>query len=221
MKIRKVVASCLLGLCVMGIGVSTNELFVSDIRADNSNQLLVERFTQEHIETSSNPESQSTSGKPSDAPRKPENTKNKQESTIAVLSAEKLGKLPVVEGVLDDYTANQRLIDEGLVVRYQSTADIGSDAGNTALIGHRLTHGSVFKHVPDMEVGERLTLTTATGEHTYEVIKPVFRIEPEENWVLSSPLAGESIEDRSLLTLITCGNWLTSHREVVVLEKVP
>lgn len=220
MKIRKVVASCLLALCALGIGVSTNELFVSDIRADSSNQLLVEQFTQEHSETSSNPEPLSTSGKPSDAPRKPDNAESKRESTIAVLSAEKLGKLPVVDGVLDDYTANQLLIDMGLVVRYQSTADIGSNAGNTALIGHRLTHGSVFKHVPDMEVGERLTLTTATGEHTYEVIKPAFRIQPEENWILTNPLKGESIEGRSLLTLITCGNWLTSHREVVVLEKL-
>lgn len=220
MKVRKVIATCLLALCSLGIGVSTNELFISDIQADSTNERLVEQFTQEHSETSSKPEPQSTSGKPSDSHRKHENMKSEQVSTIAILSAQRLGKLPMVEGVLDDYDANQRLIDEGVVVRYQSTADIGSDTGNTALIGHRLTHGSVFKHVPDMEVGERITLTTSTGENTYEVIKPAFRIQPDENWVLSNPLNDESIEDRALLTLITCGNWLTSHREVVVLEKV-
>lgn len=220
MKTRKILASCMILVGVSAGGWAGNELFVSDIRADSSNELLVDEVEQQILTpviTGNASEHFARDSRASITAEK--SAKTPDSRAYAVLNAEKLGKLPVVQGELDDYDANQLLINEGLVVRYQSTNEITGKPGNTALIGHRLTHGSVFKHVPDMKIGEKLTLTTVDGIYEYEVVSESRRTSADDNSPLYEPLGvGVDIEDRTLLTLITCGNWLTDHREVVVLE---
>lgn len=219
---RKIVASCLLVAGITAGGWAGNELFISDIRANTSNETLVSEVEQQ-ILTITTPSSHFELGerdeKGEEAAKK--SSESPDSRAYAVLEAKKLGKLPVVQGKFDNYEANQALINEGLVVRYQSTNEIGADAGNTALIAHRLTHGSVFKHVPELKLGEKLTLTTAGGIYEYKVISESRRSEATDNSPLYEPL-GEGVDTggRTLLTLITCGNWLTDHREITVLELV-
>lgn len=219
MKARKILASCLLVAGIGAGGWATDELLISDIHAHNANENLIAEVEQQFtapVEVRGISETGSR-----DATGGMTAKKSTDSRAYAILEAEKLGKLPVVQGELDDYEANQALINEGLVVRYQSTSEIGNKPGNTALIAHRLTHGSVFKQVPDMKLGEKLTLTTADGSYEYEVIKESRRTLPTDNSPLYEPLGrGADIKGRKLLTLITCGNWLTDHREVVVLELV-
>ncbi|MGP4993727.1 sortase domain-containing protein [Glutamicibacter ardleyensis] len=220
MKTRKILASCMILVGVSAGGWAGNELFVSDIRADSSNELLVDEVEQQilnPVTTGNTSEHSARDGRGQLTAKK--SAKTPDSRAYAVLNAEKLGKLPIVQGELNDYDANQSLINEGLVVRYQSTNEISENPGNTALIGHRLTHGSVFKHVPDMKLGEKLTLTTSDGVFEYEVVSESRRTLATDNSPLYEPLGvGVDTEDRTLLTLITCGNWLTDHREVVVLE---
>lgn len=219
MKARKMLAGCLLVAGITAGGWATNELFISDIHAHNANETLVAEVEQQitapvKVRAVSEPPSGDRNGGMTAK-------KSTDSRAYAILEAERLGKQPVVQGELNDYNANQALINEGLVVRYQSTNEIGDRPGNTALIAHRLTHGSVFKQVPDMKLGEKLTLTTADGSYEYEVIKESRRTLPTDNSPLYEPLGrGADIKGRKLLTLITCGNWLTDHREVVVLELV-
>lgn len=222
MKIRKIVAGCLILVGVSAGSWAGNELFVSDIKADTANESIVESLEQQILNPVISPaQSQQSSGDKKPLLTSEKTTKTPDSRAYAVLSAEKLGKLPVVQGELDNYNTNQTLINEGLVVRYQSTNEISAKPGNTALIGHRLTHGSVFKHVPDMKLGEKLTLTTVDGIFEYKVVKESRRTEANDSSPLYEPLGvGVNTEGRSLLTLITCGNWLTDHREVLVLGLV-
>lgn len=220
MKARKILASCLLIAGITAGGWATNELFISDIHAHNANETLVAEVEQQitapvKVRAVSEPPSGDRNGGMTAK-------KSTDSRAYAILEAERLGKkLPVVQGELDDYEANQALINEGLVIRYQSTNEIGDRPGNTALIAHRLTHGSVFKQVPDMKLGEKLTLTTTDGTYEYKVIKESRRTDANDSSPLYEPLGvGVDTKGRKLLTLITCGNWLTDHREIVVLELV-
>lgn len=130
------------------------------------------------------------------------------------------GPQPIVKSDPASPQETQRLVDSGVVVAYESRENPG-EKGNFAVIGHRNSHGAVFKRAPELRMGDSLTVTTSEGTFTYEVIKQAYRTASDDHSILDSNPFGDEVNDsRALMSLITCGTWLTDHREVVVLELV-
>jgi LPXTG-site transpeptidase (sortase) family protein len=93
----------------------------------------------------------------------------------ATVSIPDLGiDLPVVEG-------GQSVIDEGIVAHYTATGWLeptpAGAVGTYWLAAHHATHGGPFADLPDIAVGDAVTITTPTESFTYtvtslEVVRP-------------------------------------------------
>lgn len=118
---------------------------------------------------------------------------------IAVVSIPALGlEWPVVVGV-DDAQLRQG------VGWYRSTAWPG-EIGNTVLAGLRITHGSPFRDLPALQVGDEIVLETSRARLTYEVAVPAgeVTVDAGADWVLD-PVPGHPgvPPNQPLLTLTT------------------
>lgn len=130
------------------------------------------------------------------------------------------GTQPVVKSESESAQETQNLVDSGVVVAYESRENPG-EIGNFAVIGHRNSHGAVFNRAPELRLGDTVTVTTTQGVFVYSVIKEAYRTDSDDHSILDTNPLGTAVNDsRALMSLITCGTWLTDHREVVVLELV-
>ena len=81
---------------------------------------------------------------------------------------------------------------------YPKTA-LPGEPGNVAIAGHRTTYGRPFNRMDDLVPGDKITLTTPIGKHTYEVTRKPWVVSPTD-W---SPV--DSYEQGgSFLTLTSC-----------------
>ncbi|WP_395657386.1 class E sortase [Nocardioides sp.] len=131
--------------------------------------------------------------------------------------------VPVLEGTSDDALAAGFGHLEG-------TAGPG-EVGNYALAGHRVTHGEPLRDMPDLEVGDRVVVETATTTYTYELVTAgdALTVPASSGWVLdplpTNPDAG-GVEPpqgagQRLLTLTTCSELFhTDDRLVAFAELV-
>ncbi|MDA3733146.1 class D sortase [Niameybacter massiliensis] len=72
------------------------------------------------------------------------------------------------------------------------------EVGNCAVAGHRsYTFGEYFNRLDELEVGDEITVSIGNETYTYRVYES-FLVEPSEVWVT------EPVEDRKVITLITC-----------------
>lgn len=80
--------------------------------------------------------------------------------------------------------------------------------GNSVISGHRTTHGAPFFSLDELGEGDRITIETATGSHTYEV-REVLIVEPT---------AVEVTEFRqgAWLTLTTCHPIYSAAKRLVI-----
>ncbi|MBI4301076.1 MAG: class D sortase [Chloroflexi bacterium] len=86
------------------------------------------------------------------------------------------------------------------------------EVGNIAMAGHINSpfkgEGNVFKRLPEINLGDTVTLYTAFGLYLYQV-KETKVVLPEDTWVLDPT-------PEPTLTLITCvPDWVWSHRLIV------
>jgi sortase A len=86
-------------------------------------------------------------------------------------------------------------------------------AGNCAIAGHRnYTFGKYWNRLDEVEVGDKVVITTPNGKYTYTVYN-ILIVEPTDTSVL------EPDGDRKLLTLITCDPVvIATHRLIVQAE---
>src|SRR6478735_2898851 len=125
--------------------------------------------------------------------------------------------VPVREGTGDDVLARGFGLFDG-------SPDPG-EVGNYALGGHRVTHGEPLRHMPDLEPGDVVEVTTADTVYTYtlDTAGDALTVDMADTWVVGPdpvpPSGGEPVSEqvgsRRLLTLVTCSELFhTDHRLV-------
>lgn len=135
----------------------------------------------------------------------------------AVLRIPRIGvTAPVAEGV-----GKAAVLNRGYVGHYPHTAQPG-ERGNTALAGHRNTHGEPFRRLDRLRPGDTIRIDTATARHTYVVRRTLPRTTPRDGTVLAAvPYstvhpAARFTAPGAYLTLTTCTPEYSSAYRLVV-----
>lgn len=125
---------------------------------------------------------------------------------VGVLSIPDLGlDQVIVEGV----GVPQLAVGPG---HYPSTP-LPGQAGNSAIAGHRTTHGAPFYGLDRLGAGDPIVITTLQGRFTYEVVRS-FVVAPSDTAVLDRSATPE-------LTLTTCNpKYSAAQRLIVVADLV-
>ena len=140
---------------------------------------------------------------PSPVPVKKNEKPKPVQKAIGKIMIEKINvNIPIVEGVNKDNLS----IGAGHI---PGTSVIG-EVGNCALAGHRsYTFGRFFNRLNELEIGDKILVTTKKGEFVYTVYKKHI-VEPSDTSVLN-----RNDKDR-VLTLITCEPvYIASHRLII------
>ncbi|MFD7975995.1 class E sortase [Streptomyces sp. NPDC059071] len=138
-------------------------------------------------------------------------------SAYAVLRIPRLGlSVPVAPGV-----GKRSVLDKGYAGHYPGTAQPGR-SGNFALAGHRNTHGEPFRYINRLRPGDRITVRTREGTHTYRVDRILPQTSPRDTGVIApvprslyKPSYGYD-RPGAYLTLTTCTPEYTSTYRLVV-----
>ncbi|MEG0388541.1 MAG: class D sortase [Niameybacter sp.] len=84
------------------------------------------------------------------------------------------------------------------------------EVGNCAIAGHRsYTFGEYFNRLDEVEVGDDIQITMGETTYTYKVYES-FLVDPSEVWVT------EPVEDRKIVTLITCHPVVKANQRLIV-----
>lgn len=105
---------------------------------------------------------------------------------------------PIVEGIDADDLARG-------IGHYPQT-QLPGQPGNFALAGHRVTHGSPFRKLLELQKGDQVIIETADAVYTYELDSSPrdLTVPPTDTWVLD-PVPGKSqTPTHSIITLTTC-----------------
>jgi LPXTG-site transpeptidase (sortase) family protein len=84
--------------------------------------------------------------------------------------------------------------------------------GNAVISGHRTTHGAPFGDLDLLEPGDRITVETLIGTHTYEVVALVV-VAPTDVWVTDQV-------DGAWITLTTCHPKGSSRERLIVFGRL-
>lgn len=84
--------------------------------------------------------------------------------------------------------------------------------GNAVISGHRTTYGAPFGKLDRLNPGDRFTVETAIGVHTFEVVD-VRIVAPTDTWVTGQ-------WDGAWLTLTTCHPKYSSRQRLVVMSRL-
>ncbi|MEX2323759.1 MAG: sortase [Acidimicrobiia bacterium] len=84
--------------------------------------------------------------------------------------------------------------------------------GNSVISGHRTTYGGPFNRIDELDPGDRITVETLIGTHTYEVVSSEI-VGPTHTWVVKH-------RDGAWLTLTTCHPKLSSQQRLIVFAKL-
>lgn len=93
------------------------------------------------------------------------------------------------------------------------TTPLPGAKGNVAIAGHRTTFGRPFNKFDQLEVGDKIILTTPVGRYTYAVSKPPF---------ITTPFDWTIVEDTKepVLTLTTCHPKGSAKQRLVIRAKL-
>lgn len=83
--------------------------------------------------------------------------------------------------------------------------------GNAALAGHRTTYGAPFSRVDELQIGDRMTVTTVEGTFTYSVTGT--EIVASNDYAKVIPTVDPT---RATITLISCHPKYTARQRIVV-----
>jgi sortase A len=101
----------------------------------------------------------------------------------------------VVQGV------SKKALDTG--AGHYPTTPLPGEPGNVAIAGHRNTFGKPFADLDKLKPGDRVSVLTPLGRHTYEMV-PAFDNHPNP-WVVKPTDAGVlAPTSEAMLTLTTC-----------------
>jgi len=121
---------------------------------------------------------------------------------VALIRIPKFGadwEKPVVQGVRDDDLARG-------VGHYPQT-QLPGENGNFAVAAHRVTHGSPFRRLLELDKGDQVIVETRDTIYTYvlDTSPRDLTLKPADGWVLQ-PVPGkpEAKPTRQLITLTTC-----------------
>lgn len=105
---------------------------------------------------------------------------------------------PVVEGVDADDLARG-------IGHYPHT-QLPGQPGNFAIAGHRVTHGSPFRKLLELEKGDQIVVETADAVYTYELDASPrdLTVPPTDTWVLDPVPGKRDAPAKSIITLTTC-----------------
>src|SRR5439155_4634886 len=108
---------------------------------------------------------------------------------------------------------------------FVESAAVGQ-AGNFALAGHRVTHGSPFRRLPDLRPGDQVIVETRDATYTYVLdTDPNALVVPfTQTWVLAplptNPSAGgvqppSRAAGQHLITLATCSELFHTDNRII------
>jgi len=100
---------------------------------------------------------------------------------------------------------------------HQTTASLGAP-GNTVLNGHHNFHGEVFRHLADLQVGDRIVVYSGETAFAYAIaLKMILpeRDQPLEARVANARWIQPSQDER--LTLVTCWPYYNNTHRVIVM----
>jgi sortase A len=121
---------------------------------------------------------------------------------------------------INGQTYGQWLVDQNLVGWHNLSARPGQ-AGNTVLNGHSNIYGQVFRHLPEVSVGDEIILSSSDQSDHYVITHKLLVLEKGaslqqrlENAKLAMPTPDER------LTLITCAGPGAVYRLIVIAQPV-
>src|SRR5688572_17063650 len=79
------------------------------------------------------------------------------------------------------------------------TTPLPGEPGNVAIAGHRTTYGKPFNRMDELQVGDRVVLTTPVARHVYEISTAPRVVEPDD-WSVIRRFPNRG----SWLTLTSC-----------------
>ncbi|MFF0269843.1 class E sortase [Kribbella sp. NPDC004536] len=105
---------------------------------------------------------------------------------------------PVVEGVDADDLARG-------IGHYPQT-QLPGQPGNFAVAGHRVTHGSPFRKLLELDKGDQVLVETQDAVYTYELDGSPrdLTVKASETWVLDPVPGKRQTPAQSIITLTTC-----------------
>lgn len=116
------------------------------------------------------------------------------ELDLTLMGTVKIPKLGITENIVQG--VDQEILYA--VGHDPNTAEPGQ-VGNAVLAGHRnYLHMHPFKHLPKMELGDKIYVEMEDQQYTYEVYD-ILTVKPEDVWVTQP-----QPEEERMLTLITC-----------------
>ncbi|MFD7154186.1 class E sortase [Kribbella sp. NPDC059898] len=105
---------------------------------------------------------------------------------------------PIVEGVTADDLARG-------IGHYPQT-QLPGQPGNFAIAGHRVTHGSPFRRLLDLNKGDQIIVETQNATYTYELDGSPrdLTVKASATWVLDPVPGRQTTPTRAIITLTTC-----------------
>jgi sortase A len=87
--------------------------------------------------------------------------------------------------------------------------------GNAAIAGHRTTYGEPFRQLDELEPGDEIKMTTATGEVFVYRVTGSLVVSPSDSWVL------DTVDpEKATLTLTTCHPEFTARERLIVFSEL-
>ena len=130
---------------------------------------------------------------------------------------ERVGLKPVVkEG--NDYLQWQ--VPNGYVVGWHESSSTLGHAGNTVLNGHNNIHGSVFKDLVDLELGDLVVVHDSESIHEYTVVETKLLPENGQPPTVRGANArwiGTSGDER--ITLVSCWPFTSNDNRIIVVAR--
>ncbi|RCX21406.1 sortase A [Fontibacillus phaseoli] len=130
-----------------------------------------------------------------------------EDAAIATIEVDAIDlKLPVLEGATKTNMKHA-------AVHMSETATLGA-SGNAAIAAHRArTAGRLFNRLNEVEIDDKITIRTISGDYTYKVYKK-FIVEPTDVSVLDGNGSDK------ILTLITCHPLNKSTHRLIIQAKL-
>lgn len=137
---------------------------------------------------------------------------NVEEKMITTLDGyDVLGKVVIEKINIEQYildSIEEKALEKGIGKIYGGSLN---NYGNLCLIGHN--YDNIFARLPELEVGDEITLVDDDLEETKYEINEIFSIEPDNLECMIQP------EDKIELTLITCETGATTRLVIKAEEK--
>ncbi|HZX02652.1 class E sortase [Kribbella sp.] len=126
---------------------------------------------------------------------------------FALLRIPKFGagwEKPIIEGVAADDLARG--------IGHYPRTQLPGQPGNFAIAGHRVTHGSPFRKLLDLNKGDQIIVETRTAVYTYELDGSPrdLTVDASQTWVLDPVPGKHAVATRSIITLTTCQDFFHS-----------